>query len=1421
MAKALRSLFFLGIAVLITVFTGGLASASIGEQGASGTPSIREHLSLIVPLEEHDRGNVGYTSQRGSYMSAVFGKQNFIVLDMDSGKILYQASFGQPLYRAAEIFGNLVLLQPEQGETMTMIDLFSGEKKEMEGFLRQRLTDDVFILTRDGFVVDVAAWEPVFRKNLVPNKDVVSVGHIFIFPTIDSRGNFNGYDALSRTGEPLFRIDDDPSGSIFFPESDVWMRTFPLPIIRREKERHSLEMLQEDGEIAISYALDDMDVKIADVSSPSPLKILDHADGKYLISLMGMQKNSNGILEKTFTYCVSGRSGDLISLLENSPLCFGKFTPEGGTVLLKRGSESFLKAFDSDGNEIFSRDMEEWFSTNTDIRILGEDSILVHRGWNTFVKCSLENGETTGLYIFPQGFYLESDFHVFEEQAFIFSRSMPDIPSEIRGTNLFSFQVGRNSPGWFDIVMKPLNPNAGPPHETFDNSMVKVVFDHNYPGSINENLQVSFPEGEASPVGSSGLEFLWTTPSLGGEAERTVTLTASLGPASKEFPVKIIAPRDLLEFTLTTRFEPKDSKGNMEYIVSWELKNNSPYEVDDLRWTLDLENMKCSAPRLPARIKSNETKTGSFKVDLIFPSMKAEPLPGGYTVAGHGEITLDYSRGEPISREFDSILEIPPLYAFELSIHDPELDKNVKIDNYLEGLKFFDEDGNDITSSLSLKSSGTANLISGIAPGLPDIPVKVRISFAGSEQWVELAFRDNTSPRNIHPWFWSGPHVTLNLGANIAPVANFRILPKDPWYSPVTILDGSISRDPDGSIVLYTWSSVYLPETVESNSPEFECRLDRTGVLPVTLTVTDNKGATSSVTRKIAFSAPITVKGEETAVQSVFQGKETASYELTIRTGYRDKAGSDAGVYLALFGPADKDGNPTGSGEMFLYHGNSRTYTDPFEKGLTDRFIVVEDHGMTSLEEIEKMTLRHNNSGDSPGWFVEGVTVKNLKNGKVWKFSPNRWLATDEPPDQKTYAMFTPLERAYEQGILFGGDSRSSGLIEASDTIFILPDEVEDIYFTQLQGSWYLKVEKDGVLVGTHNQSGEGLRDPMTLEENDWGIFYSSSMITSPTRFRIQSGFSGQSKQDGFVWVFPPNWAGYEKEARMVMVAESLISDLRRDKPGQDPYDIFRCGKNAAEKLSALQPNLAVQGLMVLQYGISSLTIFGGVEDVPLEFAKDMASEDYFNETLTQVLPQVLGKTWLSVMREMGDIFTSMLDAAEWATEFFTSSIYQAPSESYKIDLLKHLASSDTNFTQSAELLLAAGNYLEQSLASMSNNDPASCRTALEAMSSLVIGDDPFSTTPSNHTVDYGPGITNRINNRQYQYPLAMLLSMEMQNIQGWKEDGHIFFNDYFGVTPGLDKKGATRAAMMIYEPIIKDMARMAGILAQIALLGH
>jgi len=110
-----------------------------------------------------------------------------------------------------------------------------------------------------------------------------------------------------------------------------------------------------------------------------------------------------------------------------------------------------------------------------------------------------------------------------------------------------------------------------------------------------------------------------------------------------------------------------------------------------------------------------------------------------------------------------------------------------------------------------------------------------------------------------------------------------------------------------------------------------------------------------------------------------------AGYLITVVTGDKLGAGTDANVYLTLYG---EKGNST---ELFLDNPNR----NDFERNQTDTFTIPPSQ-VGDLGAIRRIYLRHDNSGTAPGWYVASVTVTNIATGEKYRFIFNRWLATDE-----------------------------------------------------------------------------------------------------------------------------------------------------------------------------------------------------------------------------------------------------------------------------------------------------------------------------------------------------------------------------------------------------------------------------------------
>ncbi|CAF1005020.1 unnamed protein product [Rotaria sordida] len=113
------------------------------------------------------------------------------------------------------------------------------------------------------------------------------------------------------------------------------------------------------------------------------------------------------------------------------------------------------------------------------------------------------------------------------------------------------------------------------------------------------------------------------------------------------------------------------------------------------------------------------------------------------------------------------------------------------------------------------------------------------------------------------------------------------------------------------------------------------------------------------------------------------------SYEIIVYTGDKTRAGTNSQVYITLFG---KDGKRTE--KIHLKNSNNK---DPFERNQTDKFSVKSDY----IGELIKLRIEHDNSGLSPGWFLDRIVVTDLHDPKTkYVATCNQWLAKDEGDKQ-------------------------------------------------------------------------------------------------------------------------------------------------------------------------------------------------------------------------------------------------------------------------------------------------------------------------------------------------------------------------------------------------------------------------------------
>lgn len=114
---------------------------------------------------------------------------------------------------------------------------------------------------------------------------------------------------------------------------------------------------------------------------------------------------------------------------------------------------------------------------------------------------------------------------------------------------------------------------------------------------------------------------------------------------------------------------------------------------------------------------------------------------------------------------------------------------------------------------------------------------------------------------------------------------------------------------------------------------------------------------------------------------------QAMTYGIKVKTGNVNGAGTGANVYISLWGKFEGEKGESGEHEL-----DTPDHND-FERNSEDAFSIATKY----LGELTKLRIRHDNTGDRPGWFLDYVQVEELEgNRRTWHFPCFRWLATNE-----------------------------------------------------------------------------------------------------------------------------------------------------------------------------------------------------------------------------------------------------------------------------------------------------------------------------------------------------------------------------------------------------------------------------------------
>ncbi|XP_055478765.1 lipoxygenase homology domain-containing protein 1 isoform X2 [Psammomys obesus] len=129
-------------------------------------------------------------------------------------------------------------------------------------------------------------------------------------------------------------------------------------------------------------------------------------------------------------------------------------------------------------------------------------------------------------------------------------------------------------------------------------------------------------------------------------------------------------------------------------------------------------------------------------------------------------------------------------------------------------------------------------------------------------------------------------------------------------------------------------------------------------------------------------------------------GPEPNTYEVQVITGNVPKAGTDANVYLTIYGEEYGD-----TGERPLKKSDK---SNKFEQGQTDTFTIY----AIDLGALTKIRIRHDNTGSRPGWFLDRVDITDMNNEITYYFPCQRWLAVEEDDGQLSRELL-PVDESY------------------------------------------------------------------------------------------------------------------------------------------------------------------------------------------------------------------------------------------------------------------------------------------------------------------------------------------------------------------------------------------------------------------------
>ncbi|MCJ7657347.1 MAG: PKD domain-containing protein, partial [Candidatus Atribacteria bacterium] len=684
--RKLKNLFWYDIFYFLLIFllVAGASYQNIAiaqNTNQQQSNNTAEHFSLVLPLDAEGRATVDYSFQQNNLFAFIYGKSNLKVIDLENNLIMYEISNPESQILHPYLLGDYLIYLMINGENYETIrvDLSSEELESIHssGIFRQ-VTDDGHLIIFDQEtcqLIEPEEGQTLFEPEVSKGGEILCVDDMIIFPFSDSRGNSAGYKAMSTNGEVKFTLEEIFNEvRIFLPDYRSEISTFPLPMLvcnnynDPNEKQWLLKFINKEGQIVLSYSPDDLGIEYSyEYLGPTSLRVLDENQNNFLLQIRYYKKGES----QRYYYILTDLSGNILKIFDEN--AFDETNTSGfdhqGNILLFQNRDGALRDilnyYQQDGTLIFSKQIPS-VVISRNFKFLSDDEILAWT-YNQFEKYSLTNGELTGIYPISTDYqvYLD-DTIVYNHQVYFFAKSRGGIEPPIPGSNLFSFSA--SDPGWLDIELVSIRPNAGTTYEVWDNTEVKVKFRTEYGSNFGKNLTVDFEKGELLAANPNNLEYTWHTPTIVSGNQDTVKITVSYGPVSQEF---IITIKDHLP-KASFAFDPISPQTGQNVRFDASLSTDLDGEISTYHWDFD--------------DGTEEQEQQQNYIDHIF------------FTAGDYKITLEVTDNNGQTATMTKNIRVtpapkPPVANFKLLDASPQWDTKVRFDASLSS----DPDGSIVS----------------------------------------------------------------------------------------------------------------------------------------------------------------------------------------------------------------------------------------------------------------------------------------------------------------------------------------------------------------------------------------------------------------------------------------------------------------------------------------------------------------------------------------------------------------------------------------------------------------------------------------------------------------------------------------------------------------------------------------------------